>query len=995
MDSGFQGPEKPSRVASGLMEDGDIYDLDNEDEFLPPTATISGFGVDHVRQQFDQDIDEARKFSIQSLDEAERNRQRAQFVLARATEWDKTTWEGQNFLHYLAYDHNPKPSISLQWLMARAIVKLPHLMGRMDKANRTPLTTALYVGNERFSHAVCNNVGSKTRERIKPELLNECKPHDNDREITCLHTALTCDFSTEEQREKIVKSICSFVPEELFRITDHRGRTPLHLAVEYERCCKTQVGIVEELLVRGSQALDVDILTYNRTYSVYQYHESTRKTVQRRFDQAPARETRGDKLKLSDTKSDPKRAPSKLEIGAMGPSSLSGDKEGPASSLKRRDSITTTSRDRGGYKLQLDTQVVSSPLRGSPIDSAQNTIRAAALQKEEERAQAAKLISEQLKLLYLRTQRPDRASRCLRLQDEQDKELWFDFGPPKKLRKNEFQKQFGHLKLDSVLQYVAFPQIELIEGDDGPATRRKTRTDLIFFFNWLKQKGVKRIVKVIVDDLKTPSHSDEAIEEALESFNVEILDWRRLDLDPVSLTRVGMCLRELHLQWSGKNTTLRAWSEKEGLAMIPTLETISVTQVESSESDTRVNSNFNDFVKRVHESWRSDKQPIINGPIPAHNYLLGMGILTREGQLNQSQERGVDPHKWMQCMEHFNSHFRQIRALRDKITDASLTPVVVALIDDGTDIMHPDLKGMGFPGKSFHHYREGSTWRVSPYWDSPSGHGTLMARLIHRICPSAIIHVIKLQTFATEGSTKLQINPDSAIQAINYAAEQGAQIISMSWTIKPPTEPTKKADFDHAINNALNIKGLLMFCAASDQGKSADLMYPHGSNPNSFRIGAAKATGSMLDTVGDAHELSFIFPGHEVVIDHNYQDVQDKTFQKFEAHSGSSVATALATGLAALVMECVRLGIMHTNETNQSDHTVAITKDDLTKIRERQQMEHALTSIGTSHLTKNKYIEVWKTFSGAAEDLKNSEGDRIGQLGRIAGLARMFLRKGA
>lgn len=217
----------------------------------------------------------------------------------------------------------------------------------------------------------------------------------------------------------------------------------------------------------------------------------------------------------------------------------------------------------------------------------------------------------------------------------------------------------------------------------------------------------------------------------------------------------------------------------------------------------------------------------------------------------------------------------------------------------------------------------------------------------------------------------------------------------MSWTIKPPTEPTKKADFDHAINNALNIKGLLMFCAASDQGKSADLMYPHGSNPNSFRIGAAKATGSMLDTVGDAHELSFIFPGHEVVIDHNYQDVQDKTFQKFEAHSGSSVATALATGLAALVMECVRLGIMHTNETNQSDHTVAITKEDLTKIRERQQMEHALTSIGTSHLTKNKYIEVWKTFSGAAEDLKNSEGDRIGQLGRIAGLARMFLRKGA
>lgn len=112
-------------------------------------------------------------------------------------------------------------------------------------------------------------------------------------------------------------------------------------------------------------------------------------------------------------------------------------------------------------------------------------------------------------------------------------------------------------------------------------------------------------------------------------------------------------------------------------------------------------------------------------------------------------------------MEEFGSRFRQVRALRDK--EPSLNPVEIALIDDGTDITHPDLKGMKISGKSFHHYYEGSTWRVSPYWDSSSGHGTLMARLIHRICPSAIIHVIKLQTFIGEGSTKLQINPDSAI----------------------------------------------------------------------------------------------------------------------------------------------------------------------------------------------------------------------------------------
>lgn len=96
----------------------------------------------------------------------------------------------------------------------------------------------------------------------------------------------------------------------------------------------------------------------------------------------------------------------------------------------------------------------------------------------------------------------------------------------------------------------------------------------------------------------------------------------------------------------------------------------------------------------------------------------------------------------------------------------------------GTDISHPDLSNQKeFNGCSFHQYQEGSMWRVSPWWHSSSGyviaathkhasfhippvfdlknseilnlfsrHGTLMARLIAGICPSAIIHVIKLHT---------------------------------------------------------------------------------------------------------------------------------------------------------------------------------------------------------------------------------------------------------
>lgn len=216
----------------------------------------------------------------------------------------------------------------------------------------------------------------------------------------------------------------------------------------------------------------------------------------------------------------------------------------------------------------------------------------------------------------------------------------------------------------------------------------------------------------------------------------------------------------------------------------------------------------------------------------------------------------------------------------------------------------------------------------------------------------------------------------------------------MSWTIKPPENPVKRKAFDDAIHHALNSRGMLVFCAASDQGQSADLTYPHGSNANSFRIGAAKATGSMSEAVGDAHKLSFLFPGHEVVIgDGTYDDVYDKGFGKFEAHSGSSVANALAVGLAALIVECVRLGVFYTSETNQLDPVVAIRKSDHAKIRNREQMQYAFTSIGTNRNTDHMYIEVWNTFSTVAESLKQNEGARISQLEIIAGLARLFLRK--
>lgn len=214
----------------------------------------------------------------------------------------------------------------------------------------------------------------------------------------------------------------------------------------------------------------------------------------------------------------------------------------------------------------------------------------------------------------------------------------------------------------------------------------------------------------------------------------------------------------------------------------------------------------------------------------------------------------------------------------------------------------------------------------------------------------------------------------------------------MSWATKPPDTENDKIAFDNAIRKA-HLKNILMFCSAIDQGKFEDFTYPHASNPNStFKIGAATATGVTPDFVSDK-DLKFIFPGHEVVLGSPYDDVSDRRFLGFASHTGSSVATALASGLAALVLECVRLGYISTLKNSGQRGRGAIQRTDVDTIRKRDALESAFTYICGGRQADNKYVEVWNTFTEFGEELKRNEGASEVQLDVITRLARLFLRK--
>lgn len=161
-----------------------------------------------------------------------------------------------------------------------------------------------------------------------------------------------------------------------------------------------------------------------------------------------------------------------------------------------------------------------------------------------------------------------------------DKELWFNFGQPRQISEEEFLKLFDHLKFDAVLHSVAFPRLTLIRGTTNSLNEHNQgREDLVMFFKWLKSKGVKHIITVKVNDRDWPSHSDEAIESSLAPFKIEVLDWNKEDMCPVTIGKLGTTLREIDLYWSGKNSVLRAWSEKgEGLCRLYGLEKVFLHQ---------------------------------------------------------------------------------------------------------------------------------------------------------------------------------------------------------------------------------------------------------------------------------------------------------------------------------------------------------------------------------------------------------------------------------
>jgi hypothetical protein len=100
--------------------------------------------------------------------------------------------------------------------------------------------------------------------------------------------------------------------------------------------------------------------------------------------------------------------------------------------------------------------------------------------------------------------------------------------------------------------------------------------------------------------------------------------------------------------------------------------------------------------------------------------------------------------------------------------------VRVAIIDDGIDLMQPGsgLNQFIAQGESFYTERQPSFTRTNPFFFSSTGHGTLMANLVHYVCPKAQLYIARLhQGHSNTGD--LQFTADSAAKVTSTTVKLG------------------------------------------------------------------------------------------------------------------------------------------------------------------------------------------------------------------------------
>lgn len=209
--------------------------------------------------------------------------------------------------------------------------------------------------------------------------------------------------------------------------------------------------------------------------------------------------------------------------------------------------------------------------------------------------------------------------------------------------------------------------------------------------------------------------------------------------------------------------------------------------------------------------------------------------------------------------------------------------VTVAVIDDGVNAQHVDLKGNMLQGKDF--IDGGSTAPAAG-----DNHGTGMASLIagHGHGPGAADGVMGLAPEAKILPIRdLGASNDGFAASIRYAVDHGASIINIS-------QVTSSQNAASAVTYALQHDVLVVTGAGNDATGPDRPLYP-AYYPGVVAVGTVDNSGEIWGNSNYGAPFLLTAPGTNVV------SASAKSNSSYREASGTSDSTALVSGAAALL----------------------------------------------------------------------------------------------
>ena len=213
--------------------------------------------------------------------------------------------------------------------------------------------------------------------------------------------------------------------------------------------------------------------------------------------------------------------------------------------------------------------------------------------------------------------------------------------------------------------------------------------------------------------------------------------------------------------------------------------------------------------------------------------------------------------------------------------------VIVAVLDNGIQLDHPDL----VIENSWDASSQTSPGRL--YYDSVTGeakyHGTAMASIIGAtpnnglgivgVAPDVSLLPISVN-FENQTS-------ESLARAIKYAADNGAHIISNSWSSGGAHDPRDEA-FQYALSN-----GCIVVQSSGNQSSTVP-RYPYCLYPDVIVVGNSNVNGFRNSTSNYSSHLDIVAPGTDIwMLDASSGDL---------SASGTSPACAHISAIAALML---------------------------------------------------------------------------------------------